>query len=67
MNSNIDNKIQLSDSELALVFGGTPLNIDINHVSEPLAQRNLGFPGEHGFTTNIDGRVPVPFIRNMKP
>ena len=54
-------KIHLTTEQLKLVSGGLPINIDPNYVSEPLAERQLGFPGEHGFPISAVGPETTPF------
>ena len=53
---------ELNEEQLLAVFGGAPLNYDPDNKHEPLAQRNMGFPDEHGVTTVGDGKVPMPFV-----
>ncbi|GAC27941.1 hypothetical protein [Brumicola pallidula] len=66
MKNKLDKTIPLTQVQQLAVFGGTPLNIAPDYVSQPLSQHRMNFTGEHGFTTIIDGRVPMPFVWNEK-
>jgi len=62
MKKNTTKQTELSQEQLLAVFGGPPLNYDPDYINEPLSQRKMGFPDEHGFTTVGNGRVPMPYV-----